>query len=148
MVLTSSRFGEVEVPDDAIVRFPTGLIGLGGSRYALLANGPDPAVLWLQSLEDPAMALPVTDPFRHFDSYEIELTEPDAERTATDDLAHTSVYVTVRATEGGDGFSANLRAPILIAGSTGHQVINQAADAPVRAPLPLGRRAAQARVAA
>ena len=32
-------------------------------------------------------------------------------------------------------FSANLRAPILVANGRGHQVINEAPDAPVRAPL-------------
>ena len=32
-------------------------------------------------------------------------------------------------------FYANLRAPILIAEGQGHQVINESADAPVRAPL-------------
>ena len=45
------------------------------------------------------------------------------------------VYVTVRATDALEGFSANLYAPILISGGRGHQVINQTADAPVRAPL-------------
>jgi flagellar assembly factor FliW len=43
--------------------------------------------------------------------------------------------VTVRAAETLEDFSANLRAPILIAQGSGHQVINQAPDAPVRAPL-------------
>jgi flagellar assembly factor FliW len=43
--------------------------------------------------------------------------------------------VTVRATDSLEGFSANLYAPILISGGRGHQVINQNANAPVRAPL-------------
>jgi flagellar assembly factor FliW len=34
-----------------------------------------------------------------------------------------------------EDFSANLRAPILVNNGLGHQVINQAPDAPVRAPL-------------
>jgi flagellar assembly factor FliW len=32
-------------------------------------------------------------------------------------------------------FSANLRAPILISGGRGHQVINETSNAPVRAAL-------------
>ena len=36
---------------------------------------------------------------------------------------------------GGADFTANLRAPIIIAGGRGFQVINEADDAPVRAPL-------------
>jgi flagellar assembly factor FliW len=34
-----------------------------------------------------------------------------------------------------EDFSANLRAPILVRNGLGHQIINQAPDAPVRAPL-------------
>jgi len=127
--LHSSRFGSLEIPDDAIVEFPSGLIGLGGSRYALLANGADPEIVWLQSLDDPELALPVTNPWRHVPEYELELTEQDAERIGLDDPASASVYVTVRAT---DGVSVNLRAPIVIAGNRGFQVINQAENAEVR----------------
>jgi flagellar assembly factor FliW len=133
--LHSSRFGSLEVPDDAIVEFPSGLIGLGGSRYALLASGEDAEIVWLQSLDDVDLALPVTNPWRHFGDYELELTQQDAERMGIDDPSSASVYVTVRAAEGPDGYSANLRAPIVIVGTRGYQVINQAEDAAVRAPL-------------
>ena len=129
MHLHSSRFGSLEIPDDAVVEFPSGLIGLGGRRYALLANGEDPEIVWLQSLEDPDLALPVTNPWRHVADYELELTEQDVERIGLDDPSEASVYVTVRAT---DGISVNLRAPIVIAGSLGFQVINQAENADVR----------------
>ena len=42
---------------------------------------------------------------------------------------------TLRTGSAPSDFSANLRAPILIADGRGHQVINEASDAPVRAPL-------------
>ena len=129
MRLTSSRFGSLDVPDDAIVEFPSGLIGLGGSRYTLLASGEDPAIVWLQSLDDPELALPLTNPWRHFADYALELLPQDAERIGLDDPASASVYVTVRAV---DGISVNLRAPILIVGTRGYQVINQAEKADVR----------------
>jgi flagellar assembly factor FliW len=43
--------------------------------------------------------------------------------------------VTVRAADTLEGFSANLRAPLLVSDGRGHQIINQAPDSPVRAPL-------------
>ena len=135
MALTDSRFGTIEIPDDAVVDFPSGLVGLGGSRYALLAREDRDDFLWLQSLEDPELALPLVDPFTFFPDYSIELAQSDADRLGADSPDHAAVYVTVRAAEGGNGFSANLRAPIVIVGTRGHQLINQAADAPVRAPL-------------
>lgn len=41
----------------------------------------------------------------------------------------------VRAADELEAFTANLRAPILVAGGRARQVINEAPDAPVRASL-------------
>ena len=144
ITLESSRFGTVEVPAEAVVEFPTGLIGLGGRRYALLARNEESTFVWLHSLEDPELALPLTNPWQFFNSYEVELSDDEAARIGVDDAEETVVYVTVRAAETLEDFSANLRAPILIAGGHGHQVINQAPDAPVRAPLFAGTTVAAA----
>jgi len=144
ITLESSRFGTVEVPAEAVVEFPTGLIGLGGRRYALLARNEESTFVWLHSLEDPELALPLTNPWQFFNSYEVELSDDEAARIGVDDAEETVVYVTVRAAETLEDFSANLRAPILIAGGHGHQVINQAPDAPVRAPLFAGTTEAAA----
>lgn len=135
VTLHSTRFGRLEIPEEAVLDFPTGLIGLGGARYALLARDDDAAFVWLHSLDDPQLAVPVTNPWRFFSSYEVELSDDEAERIGVDASTATSVYVTVRAAESLEDFCANLAAPILIADGRGHQVINQAPDAPVRAPL-------------
>jgi len=144
ITLESSRFGTIEVSSEIVVEFPTGLIGLGGRRYALLARSEESTFVWLQSLEDPELALPITNPWRFFNGYEVELSDDEAERIGVADAGETAVYVTVRAAETLEGFSANLRAPILIANGHGHQVINQAPDAPVRAPLFAGTTEAAA----
>jgi flagellar assembly factor FliW len=49
----SSRFGTVEVDPDAVIEFPRGLIGLGGSRFALLGNLEEQAIVWLHATDDP-----------------------------------------------------------------------------------------------
>jgi flagellar assembly factor FliW len=144
ITLESSRFGTVEVPAEAVVEFPTGLIGLGGHRYALLARNEESTFVWLHSLEDPELALPLTNPWQFFNTYEVELSDDEADRIGVNDAEETVVYVTVRAAETLEDFSANLRAPILIANGNGHQVINQAPDAPVRAPLFAGTTEAAA----
>jgi flagellar assembly factor FliW len=132
---TSTRFGDLEVSDDAVVEFPSGLIGLGGTRYALVPHGADSAFVWLQSMEDPDLALPLTSPWSFFPSYEVELSDSDTERIGVSDPAHAQVLVTVRAGGAPEDFTANLRAPIVMANGRGFQVINEADDAPVRAPL-------------
>lgn len=134
-MLKSTRFGDVELSDEAVVEFPSGLIGLRGHRYALLPHGRDGVFVWLHSMDDPDLALPITRPWGFFPSYEVELSDSEAERIGVTDPAQADVYVTVRAAEEAADFSANLRAPIIISGGRGYQVINEADDAPVRAPL-------------
>jgi len=135
LTIESSRFGTVEVDPARVLEFPDGLIGLGGSRYALVATKPESAFLWLQSLDDPALALPVTNPHRFFAGFQVEISDGDAERLGLDDVRAVDVYVTVRATDVLADFTANLKAPILVWDGHAHQVINQASGCELRAPL-------------
>ena len=130
--LESSRFGTLEIEESAVIEFPTGLIGLGGTRWTLVGDITDGPFQWLHSLEDGDLALPVTNPWAFFAEYEVDLSDADTAKLGADEAA---VLVTVRASTELAGFSANLRAPILIAEGRGHQMINEAKDAPVRAPL-------------
>jgi flagellar assembly factor FliW len=132
VTVESSRFGTLEIEEGAIIEFPTGLIGLGGRRWAVVTKDPNGPFAWLHSLEDPAMALPITNPWGFFADYEVELSDADSERFTADEVA---VWVTVRAGNELADFSANLRAPIIVSKGQGFQVINEAANAPVRAPL-------------
>jgi flagellar assembly factor FliW len=133
--IDSTRFGRIEVAPDSAIEFPNGLIGLEGRSFTLIARETDADFLWLHSLEDPALALPVVDPHRFFASFALELADGEAERLALVPLEQASVYVTVRASSRPEDITANLRAPIVIAGGRGHQVINQAQGAAFRAPL-------------
>jgi flagellar assembly factor FliW len=134
LTIDSSRFGTLEIASEDVIEFPNGLIGLGGSRYAIVPAGNDGAFSWLHSIDDPSLALPVANPWHFFAEYAVELSDDQAE-PITADPADVTVWVTVRAGAELADFYANLRAPILVAEGTGHQVINESADAPVRAPL-------------
>jgi flagellar assembly factor FliW len=131
VTLRSSRFGELQIPAEAILDFPNGLIGLGGRRFALLARSEESSFVWLHSMDDPELAVPVTNPWRFFEDYAVDLADDEAERLGISGPEDASVYVTVRSAAALEDFCANLRAPILVVGNQGHQV----PDAPVRAPL-------------
>jgi flagellar assembly factor FliW len=135
LTFESSRFGRLEIDADAVIEFPAGLIGLGGANYALITVDPDAPFAWLHSVDDPEVALPVTNPWLHFSDYSVELSDADTERIGAQDPAEVDVWVTVRAAAELSDFSCNLRAPIVVSKGCGHQVINEATDAPVRAPL-------------
>jgi flagellar assembly factor FliW len=135
LIIESSRFGRVDIDPSTIIDFPDGLIGLPGNRYALIARDAETAFLWLQSLEDPGLALPVTNPHAFFSGFDVELTDDDAERTGLDAQTPVDVYVTVRAAERLEDFTANQKAPIIVNAGRGWQVINQADGVQMRAPL-------------
>jgi flagellar assembly factor FliW len=139
MTVESTRFGTLEIETEAVLSFPRGLIGLGGSRYALLSTDPDSPFSWLHSVEDPDLALPVTRPWLFFPSYEVVLSDAEAASIGLAGDAPKDVWVTVRATERVEDFTVNLRAPIVVTagpdGPAAFQVINEAPDADVRVPL-------------
>ena len=135
LFIDSTRFGRVELDPDTIVEFPEGLIGLGGTRYALVATDPANPLVWLHCVDDPSLSLPVTEPHHFFSAFAVQLTDDDAESLGIDGDTPVDVYVTVVAASELADFTANTKAPILIRDGRGHQVINQAPGAELKAPL-------------
>lgn len=131
----SIRFGSLEAPENEVIEFPYGLIGLGGLRYALVDRNPGTGFLWLHSVEDPALALPVVSPHQFFSDFRLQIGAEDRERTGLSDASGALLYVTVRACPNPLDITANLRAPLVIVQGRGYQVINVSDDAPLRAPL-------------
>jgi flagellar assembly factor FliW len=145
IAIQSTRFGELEVPAREAILFPHGLIGLEGSRYALLERNPGSGFLWLQSLDDPDLALPVVDPRPFLPSFALELTDEEQERIGALDPERAQLYVTVRAAKDPHDVVVNLKAPLVIHAGRGHQVLNAAPGADLQAPLfPERPRAADA----
>lgn len=135
VTIESTRFGCIEVPDEGVIEFSEGLIGLTGTRYTLVAKEEDSAFVWLHSVDDPSLALAVTNPFQFFPEYEVVLSDGEASRIGITSPDQADVFVTVRTAPELENFRCNLRAPILVSAGRGFQVINEAEDAPVRAPL-------------
>lgn len=73
MVVKTKFFGEVELDDDKILEFPKGIIGFEGfTKYAILFDVDDESekrINWLQSLDEPVLALPVVDPLAIVEDY-------------------------------------------------------------------------------
>jgi flagellar assembly factor FliW len=135
VTVDSSRFGTLEIPVEAVIEFPLGLIGLGGLRYTLLDRNPGSGFLWLHSLEDPHLALPVVDPRGFFHPFALDLSIEDRERIGVSDATAAQIYVTVRTAPNPADTLVNLRAPLVVWERHGHQVLNTAPGAELRVPL-------------
>ena len=64
----------------------------------LLDRNPGTGLLWLHSVEDPALALPVVSPLQFFPDFALALADADIERTGLQDPAQATIYLAVRAT--------------------------------------------------
>jgi flagellar assembly factor FliW len=135
VIFESVRFGPVEVVDEDVIEFPFGLIGLGGSRYALLDRNPGSGFLWLHAVDDPALALPVVRPWQFFSTFAMQISDADRELTGIEDVREAEIYVTVRAAPDPLEITANLRAPLVIHAGRGYQLLNGDEHAPLQAPL-------------
>jgi len=98
------------------VFFPQGLPGLGSKKYNLLGLKDNPFFYYLQSVEEPQIALVLTDPFAFFPEYSIELGEEDLLELKAEKKEDLLVLTTVtfRGEEKGERrLTTNLAAPII-----------------------------------
>jgi flagellar assembly factor FliW len=60
MQIVTTRFGLVEVPEEALIHLKSGIIGFPReSKFALIPHGDSTLIAWLQSAETPELAFPV-----------------------------------------------------------------------------------------
>ena len=137
MTIESTRFGSIEIADDAVLTFPEGLIGLGGSRWCLIAENETTPFFWLHSIDDPMLAVPLTSPWLFFSSYEVKVADDDARALELEGPEAASIFCVVRAAPALEDFTVNLLAPVVIhaARRVGRQVINEIGGYALRQPL-------------
>lgn len=136
MQLESTRFGSIEVRDDAALEFPDGLIGMPDRQWVLLEHDDTP-FYWLHSLNDANLALPVTNPWTFFLDYEVKISDEDTRKLGIESPEHATVLCVVRASDSLADFSVNLVGPIVVHSVTrvGGQFINEIGGYNVRQPL-------------
>lgn len=138
MLAKTKFFGEVELADDKVLDFPSGLIGFENyTKFAIMYDEEDKGttrISWLQSLEEPLLALPVVDPLAIVEEYipviEDELLVPLGNPADEDLLFLLAMTVPSDMTK----VTANMKAPIIINAATkkGAQLIVENEDYPVK----------------
>jgi flagellar assembly factor FliW len=116
MTYTSSRFGTLDIKDDTVLTFPSGLLGFPECRrYVILDHDTDAPFKWLQSLDEPALAFVILDPALILADYRIEAADEaivEVQGGEPDELS-TAVILTIPSTDPGQ-ITANLRGPLLM----------------------------------
>ncbi len=125
LTLDSSLLGSLEIRADTVLRFPAGLPGFVTLRDFALVETQRDELVWLQSVDDPALTFLLADPFAVVPGFEIELPAPDLAALGVTGAADALLVLVVVQMEGGAPVSANLQSPIVIdrAHRCGRQVV-------------------------
>jgi flagellar assembly factor FliW len=124
MDVVTSRFGALQAAPADILQFDDGLIGLSHCRrWVVLADAQNPALAWLQNLDDPDVALGVVSPRRFVPDYRFRVAPQDLDGLGIADLREAQVVAIV--SRHAEGLAVNLRAPLVInvAQRRGRQVV-------------------------
>jgi flagellar assembly factor FliW len=109
------NFGEIEVPAEKIIHFKEGIPGFPAiHKFAILEFDHLKPFQYLQSLEDPSIALLVVSPFLLKSDYRFDLADADVEELQARGLQDISVYAVVTIPENPHDATLNLMAPILV----------------------------------
>ncbi len=127
MTIQTSRFGEIDVPEETLLTFPSGLVGFPTiQQFVVLDVAEDCHYQWLQAIKEPDLALVIID---------VHLIDPEFHAQVSDEgLVELGItendpvlilaVVTIPSGEP-EQATANLRAPLVVNLGTrkGKQVI-------------------------
>ena len=117
MKINTKVFGEIEIADDRIIHFPAGIIGFPElTDFALMhdADKGTGSIHWMQSVQEPAFAMPVMDPLIVKPDYNPEVDDELLKPIGELDPEEILVVVTVTVPTDLTKMSVNLRGPIII----------------------------------
>jgi len=138
MQIETVRFGSVEVDEAKLIAFDEGIPGLEEyRRYALLQFEESYPIIWLQSVEEGGICLPVLDTFAVLTGYVFDIDDEDVRELDLKGAEELHVVSVLVIPEDIQGMTANLAAPIIINTVTGKakQIMLSGSDYNVRAPV-------------
>ena len=129
VAVETTRFGQVEVEQDLIMTFPNGVIGFETqTRYAVISQNGGGSLRWLQSLDSPALAFPIVEPWEVRPDYSATISDADTQALGICDEAPALVFSIVTVPpHNPQEMTINLLAPLIVNVVTrfGKQVIVQ-----------------------
>ncbi len=125
ITVISDLLGTVRVEASTVLTFPAGLLGFPECRSFVLLPSERAHLYWLQSVDYPALAFLMIDPFVFFPGYTVDLASADFARSsvAPDDVTVLAIVTLPQARS--DDPTANLQGPVVIdtRSGEGHQVV-------------------------
>lgn len=138
MIITTSRFGQVELKEQDVLTFSEGLLGFSELRQFVLLDDPNDEIFaWLQSCEAPTIAFPVLEPELFAPNYKVSLTKGDLEALNLKNQEGVRYFSIVTIPDDPTEMTANLKAPVVInvAARKARQCVLQDNNLAIREPI-------------
>ena len=136
MRFETARWGTLEVAEDKLLHFASGLPGFQNcTSFIVMDHDRETPLKWLQCVDRPEVSFLVVEPEQIMSSFEVEVPPEVFEALGWDKPPaedEVSVFVILNIDE--ETLTANLRAPIVvnIATRAAHQLILDDGSAPLR----------------
>ena len=114
MQLETTRFGAIDVPENAVITFTQPILGFQEHRRFVLLPGPGHFLKWLQSTDSGELAFILMDPRSVVSDYAIKLTVHDLTELGASDATEIEVYTLVVVPRDPAKVRTNLKAPIVL----------------------------------
>ncbi|MDR0868097.1 MAG: flagellar assembly protein FliW [Planctomycetota bacterium] len=142
MNILTSRFGEIEVPDESLIEFPRGIIGFRDARrFVIFDCGEQGIFKWLQSADIPDLAFVICEAHLLVPEYKITLRPEESEILKLTNSEDAAVCLILVIPENPQEATANLLGPIVMnsASRLGMQLVLINADYSTRYKIFAGR---------
>lgn len=139
MKIETTRFGRIEIDNKNIINFPKGIIGINDSGdFVVLPHKPGSPLMWLQSVNDPAIAFIIMNPLMFLPEYIRDVIRSSPWRIDDDSCGDFSIFgIVIIPKEDKKNVQMNLLAPIVInkKEQKGMQIVVQTGDYKVDEPI-------------
>lgn len=126
MQVKTSRFGEIEVPDESLITFPEGVIGFTeNTRFVIFDCGDEGIFKWLQSCERPELAFVIAEASLIFPSYQVIIGKKERELLQLEKVEDAATCLIMVIPDNPIEATANLLGPIIMNADTrlGMQIV-------------------------
>lgn len=113
MIINTSRFGQLEVDENRLIRFDEGILGFPEHHlYALIQTGEGSGFYWLQAVDTADLAFVVCDPRLFVADYQVPVKLEDLTSIELSRTDQAQVFVIVNKVN--DLLTGNFQGPLVV----------------------------------
>jgi flagellar assembly factor FliW len=119
MKIMTTKFGELNVPEELIIRMTKPVLGFEQLRdYVIIETEDFAPFKWYQSIDNPDIAFVIVNPLLFFPDYVIEVNPKEIEELRVSSVTDIITYAIVTIPRDYTKMTANLQGPLLINSQT------------------------------